>query len=234
MPPLPPPPCPVRPSSRPPLTQRWSTATLNDVRGPALINPSKQAKNPAYVDSGKLHVDLCTITERPSFLDYIAGVRVCMRWRIAWAGAAFSIGTAGLYYPSNGVRIFHLVPFFCFVFCVSNRGKAVARDEGFARVCHANLLQVLRSMYVFCSLEDFTACCYAFTAACALVACWGRSEKKIYRRDGDFVHNGDRLHSIKREPSRPAISPLRGPHGHDSQRLRQGHERYRARAGVLR
>ncbi|CAN0430832.1 unnamed protein product, partial [Laminaria digitata] len=52
---------------------RWSTATNNDVRGPPLINPSKQAKNPAYVDSGKLHVDLCTIAERPSFLDYIAG-----------------------------------------------------------------------------------------------------------------------------------------------------------------
>lgn len=78
--------------------QRWSTATLNDVRGPALINPSKQAKNPAYVDSGKLHVDLCTITERPSFLDYIAGVRVCVLARRAGGRAddAFSICTVGL------------------------------------------------------------------------------------------------------------------------------------------
>lgn len=43
------------------------------LRGPALINPAKQAKNPDYVDSGKLVVDICTISERPSFLDYIAG-----------------------------------------------------------------------------------------------------------------------------------------------------------------
>ncbi|CAM9335688.1 unnamed protein product, partial [Hapterophycus canaliculatus] len=52
--------------------QRWSTAGDDESRGPALINPNKRQKHPQYVDSGRLVVDLCTITERPSFLDYIA------------------------------------------------------------------------------------------------------------------------------------------------------------------
>lgn len=52
--------------------QRWSTGTGDAARGPTFINPKKQ-KNPNYKDSGRLVVDLCTITERPSFLDYIAG-----------------------------------------------------------------------------------------------------------------------------------------------------------------
>lgn len=37
------------------------------------MNPKKEAKSASYKDSGRLVVDLCTITERPSFLDYIAG-----------------------------------------------------------------------------------------------------------------------------------------------------------------
>jgi len=53
--------------------QRWSTATGDASRGPDLVNPKKQAKS-GYTNSGKLVVDLCTITERPSFLDYIAGL----------------------------------------------------------------------------------------------------------------------------------------------------------------
>lgn len=55
------------------MNQRWSTASDDESRGPALVNPKKQEKNPNYKDSGRLVVDLCTITERPSFLDYIAG-----------------------------------------------------------------------------------------------------------------------------------------------------------------
>lgn len=58
-----------------PTHQKWSTAADESLRGPALINPSKQAKNASYTDSGKLIIDLCTITERPSFLDFIAGSR---------------------------------------------------------------------------------------------------------------------------------------------------------------
>ncbi|CAM9714165.1 unnamed protein product [Ectocarpus sp. 12 AP-2014] len=53
--------------------QRWSTASDDASRGPALVNPKKEAKSASYKDSGRLVVDLCTITERPSFLDYIAG-----------------------------------------------------------------------------------------------------------------------------------------------------------------
>lgn len=53
--------------------QRWAAATGDSERGPRLINPKKLQKNPQYDNSGLLIVEHCTITERPSFLDYIAG-----------------------------------------------------------------------------------------------------------------------------------------------------------------
>lgn len=53
--------------------QRWAAPTGDSERGPRLVNPKKQQKNPQYDNSGMLIVDQCSIRERPSFLDYIAG-----------------------------------------------------------------------------------------------------------------------------------------------------------------
>lgn len=47
-------------------------AAADEPRGPPLINPAKQSKS-HYQNSGTLIVDHCSIAERPSFLDYIAG-----------------------------------------------------------------------------------------------------------------------------------------------------------------
>lgn len=61
--------------------QRWASGSGEETRGPALINPSKVSKNPSYTNSGNMIVDLCSIIERPSFLDFIAGwsaSSVCM------------------------------------------------------------------------------------------------------------------------------------------------------------